>query len=105
MNNCAFDLCLPCDFINSDFNHRLIKQRHSKVEIVKCLSQEVIIFFQSLNLKATSAELFIKQPASEYDLIHIDDFDCPDRARFNYVIEDQNSVMGFFRPLSKNSVI
>ena len=76
---------------------------HLKLPIDVALSAELVEFFNLLGLKVTSVEMFFKRAKPEFDIIHIDDFDQTDRARINYVIEDSNSVMGFFRPKALDS--
>jgi hypothetical protein len=98
MNPFAFDLNFPYEFLNKNFNYRKIIHPHSKIAIEECLSTEILDFFQSLDVEVTSTELFFKRPKSIYDVIHIDESDGLDRARLNYVIEDNNSLMGFFKP-------
>jgi hypothetical protein len=103
MNPYAFDLNFPCEFLNKNFNYRKILLKHSKIPIEECLSTEILDFFQSLNVEITSTELFFKMPNLLYDTIHTDDAGVSDRARMNYIIEDTNSLMGFFKPKCSDS--
>jgi hypothetical protein len=98
MNQYAFDLDLPCIFLNEKFNYKKIRTPHLKTNIEKSLSSDCLIFFDTLGLKVTSTELFYKTPSDSIEYIHIDDFDCVDRARLNYLIEDNNSMLYFYKP-------
>jgi hypothetical protein len=103
MSPYVFDLNFPCEILNKNFVYKHIKRQQADIPIETCLSAEILNFFQSLNLKVTSTELFFKFKNPKYGVIHYDDKGVTDRARLNCVIEDINSSMGFFKP--KNGII
>lgn len=103
MNQYAFDLNLPCSFLHEKFLYKKIRTPHLKTNIGKTLSGDILIFFDKLGMKVTSTELFYKTPSNNIDFIHIDDFDCIDRARLNYIIEDNNSMLYFYKPKNSNA--
>ena len=84
----AFDLNLPCKFLNENWDYRSIKNLHTKVNIETAMHVEAINFFKLINLRITSTEVFCRKPYNEWANVHIDNHDNFDRARINYLIED-----------------
>jgi hypothetical protein len=98
----AFDLNLPCKFLNENWDYKLFRLPHIIVNTESSIHLEAINFFKSLNLRITSTELFCKMPFNGVD-IHIDNQNAVDRARINYLIrDDSNSYLGFYKPKKNN---
>lgn len=103
MNDYAFDLNLPCTVLNQEFDYKKILTPHSRQSIADSLSPDFVTFMDSIGLRIISVEMFRRRPDPVFNTIHIDDHNQHDRARINYVIEDVDSVMGFFKPKNDDS--
>lgn len=98
MNDYAFDISLPCKFLNEEWQYKQIILTHISVRPEISLHPELIDFFKLLNLRITSTEFFHRTPWPGWGTIHIDNHDNFDRARINYLIEDDSSsFLGFFK--------
>jgi len=102
----SFDLQIPCNCIREDFDYKeKINREHCRLTVDEVVDKDFIQFLKSLDIKITIVEGFRKYPKQGNYFIHKDDFDCNDRAKLNYLLEDQDSYMVWYKSNSPGFIM